>query len=141
MRRGRGRPRTGSLLTVDDDVFPAVIERLEAELPIASEDVAVALSTNRRTLTEVVARDTGLRWPEWISRISRTYAEPDSDDGGMKRITVTLSDEAFVNLRRRALAELRDPRVVARLIVERGVEPVGHDAPSPQRIRPGTDAA
>ena len=117
----RGRPPTGSLLTWAADVFPAIADRLERELPVSQAEVAADCSTNRRTLGEVVLRDTGLLWAEAISRISRPTYQSDPDDGEMKRVTVTLDDQTFVALRRQALDERRDPRVVARLILERGL--------------------
>jgi hypothetical protein len=117
----RGRPPTGSLLTWASDIFPAIADRIERELPISQTEIAADCSTNRKTLAEVVERDTGLPWGTVISRISRPAHEPDLDDGAVKRVTLTLDDQTFVALRRQALDELRDPRVVARLILERGL--------------------
>jgi hypothetical protein len=135
----RGRPPTGSLLTWADDIFPAIADRLERELPVSQAEIAADCSTNRKTLAEVVLRDTGLFWGEVISRISRPAYEPGVEDCAMKRVTVTLSDEAFLNLRRRALDELRDPRIVARRILEHRLNAQG--ARDPRPLRAGSDAA
>jgi hypothetical protein len=135
----RGRPPTGSLLTWADDVFPAIADRIERELPVSEAEIAADCSTNRRTLGEVVLRDTGFRWAQAISRISRPAYEPDLDDSAMKRVTVTLDDQTFVALRRQALDEFRDPRIVARLILERGLN--ARRARDPRPLRAGSDAA